>query len=102
MPRSTGNTWLRYLVQGASGVFTGSIYTWPELVAGGFQGEARDFRDGSTILQKTHCPFICHINSAYNDMFRGRAVLIIRNPYKAIRSYWNFVTTNSQTKIAFY
>ena len=30
--------------------------------------------------------------------FKGRGVLVIRNPYKAILSYWNFKTTRSHTK----
>ena len=95
----SGNTWLRYLVQGASGIFTGSIYGNQDLATGGFPGEVRDHTDGSTILQKTHCHFICHIDN-HVDMFGGRAIVIIRNPYKAILSYWNLITTHSQSNIA--
>ena len=44
----------RYLIEAASGVFTGSVYTDDSLMKGGFLGEARKFSDGSTLLQKTH------------------------------------------------
>ena len=30
--------------------------------------------------------------------FNGRGVLVIRNPFKAILSYWNFKNTKSHTK----
>ena len=32
------------------------------------------------------------------NRFNGRGVLVIRNPYKAILSYWNFKNTKSHTK----
>ena len=44
----------RYLIEGATGVFTGSIYKDLELQMMGFWGEIRDWRDGTTVVQKTH------------------------------------------------
>ena len=44
----------RYLIEGATGVFTGSIYKDLELQMKGFWGEIRDWRDGTTLVQKTH------------------------------------------------
>lgn len=34
----SGNTWLRYLLQQATGIITGSIYLAPRLLANGFPG----------------------------------------------------------------
>ena len=31
--------------------------------------------------------------------FEGRALLVVRNPYKAILSYWNFFNTKSHTNV---
>ena len=50
----SGNTWIRYLIEAASGVYTGSIFRDKSILAAGHHGEARNFKDGSTILQKTH------------------------------------------------
>ena len=49
----SGNTWLRFLIEGATGIYTGSVYAQPGL-ENGYRGEGRPFDDGSTILQKTH------------------------------------------------
>ena len=45
---------VRYLIEGATGVFTGSIYKDLELQMMGFWGEIRDWKDGTTVVQKTH------------------------------------------------
>ena len=86
----SGNSWTRYLLEAATGVFTGSFYRNKGIIKAGLYGEARDYRDGSTLLQKTHEK---HIRE-----FGGRGVLVIRNPYKAIISFYNFAKTGSQTK----
>ena len=103
----SGNTWTRYLVEAATGVFTGSIFNDKSILRAGHHGEARDFQDGSTILQKSHhrALYVSHY-SRYGPAWRrhhvahfgGRGVLVIRNPYKAILSYWNFKRTKSHTK----
>ncbi|XP_047739209.1 WSC domain-containing protein 2-like [Hyalella azteca] len=81
----SGNTWARYLVEGATGIHTGSVYLDEELSVKGYRGEKEAWNSGTTILQKTH---------EYQDqtisLFKGRVVLIIRNPYRAILSYHNF------------
>ena len=50
----SGNTWIRYLIESSTGVFTGSIFNDRSILTAGHLGEARHFQDGSTILQKTH------------------------------------------------
>eukprot|EP00092_Neocalanus_flemingeri_P030481 GFUD01033089.1.p1 GENE.GFUD01033089.1~~GFUD01033089.1.p1 ORF type:complete len:320 (-),score=75.32 GFUD01033089.1:155-1114(-) len=90
-----GNTWVRFLIEAATGVFTGSLYGGKYFVSAGHLGETRPFDDGSTIVQKTHlrcgerkaCPMTWREN--HIQRFGGRAVVIIRNPYKAIVSRWN-------------
>jgi len=103
----SGNTWIRYLIEGASGIFTGSVFNDKSIDNAGHHGETRNFKDGSTILQKTHHRTI--INSQYAtfslawrqehiNMFGGRGVVVVRNPFKAVLSYWNYVSTQSHTK----
>ena len=103
----SGNTWIRYLVEAATGVFTGSIFNDKSILRAGHHGETRDPRDGSTILQKSHhralyvrqySKFGPAWRRQHVALFGGRGVLVIRNPYKAILSYWNFKRTKSHTK----
>ena len=100
----SGNTWTRYLVEAATGVFTGSIFIAKGIIEAGHYGEARDYSDGSTILQKTHHralpgnTFGLEWRKEHIRQFGGRGVLVIRNPYKAIISFYNFKQTGSQTK----
>ena len=105
----SGNTWIRYLVEAATGVFTGSIWNDMSIFRAGQYGEIRDHRDGSTILQNTHHrsvndPFYLKYGPAWRREhvadFGGRGVLVIRNPYKAILSHWNWQGTQSHTKTA--
>ena len=44
----------RYLIEAAAGVYTGSVYNDKSILRAGHHGEARSYRDGSTLLQKTH------------------------------------------------
>ena len=95
------------MVEAASGVFTGSVFHDGRILRAGHLGEARAFRDGTTILQKTHHRAL-YVSQYKNyglawrrrhvQQFSGRGVLVIRNPYKAILSYWNFKNTKSHTK----
>ena len=103
----SGNTWIRYLIEAATGIYTGSIFKDKSIIKAGHHGEARNFKDGSTILQKTHHRAIYIERYAHYGVnwrtrhirdFGGRGVVVIRNPYKAILSYWNFKNTQSHTK----
>ena len=44
----------RYLLEAATGVFTGSVYYGKGIYEAGHLGEKRDYNDGSTLIQKTH------------------------------------------------
>ena len=48
----SGNTWLRYLIQRATGYVTGSVYFSKVLYQNGFPGEKLD--NGSAIVVKSH------------------------------------------------
>ena len=51
----SGNTWVRHLIQLATGVVTGSIYMDHNLQKNGFPAEG--ISDGSVIVIKDHWPF---------------------------------------------
>ena len=100
----SGNTWIRYLLEAATGVFTGSIFYDESIESAGHYGEARHYADGTTILQKTHHNAVYQFGLDWRQkhirQFGGRAVLVIRNPYKAIISFYNFkYTGGSHTEI---
>ena len=104
MPQSLDISLVRYLVEAATGVFTGSIFNDASIVKAGHYGESRAYSDGSTILQKTHHTmpqskmFGLGWRQQHIRQFGGRGVLVIRNPYKAIISFYNFARTGSHTK----
>ena len=85
-------------------MMTGSFYGEEELLDD-FYGEDR-FDDGSTIVQKTHHRSI--LQRQYEDyglewrehhmkLFNNRWILLIRNPYKALISYWELTQTQDHT-----
>jgi len=74
----SGNTWVRHLLQIATGIYTGSIYNDLSLLEKGFTGEYH--RDGSVIAIKTHVgPF-----NNKNHVNFERAVVIYRDPQHSI------------------
>lgn len=83
----SGNTWMRHLIEGATGIFTGSRYKDLQIQMYGLWGEIRSWEDGTTIVQKTHDANKHHVQADYG----GRAILILRNPYDAILSTHNFM-----------
>ncbi|CAL4111313.1 unnamed protein product, partial [Meganyctiphanes norvegica] len=50
----SGNTWLRYLLEASTGVFTGSRYEDLNLNSWGYLGEMVSTDSGTTLTQKTH------------------------------------------------
>ena len=53
-PPGSGNTWVRHLIQLATGIQTGSTYFDKELKVSGFPGEG--ISNGSVIVVKVHNP----------------------------------------------
>lgn len=94
----SGNTWVRYLIETSSGVFTGSVYTDRNIISKGFYGEAVPPDCGCTAVQNTHgfalaglVPKYKEQRSAEVTLFRGRGILLLRNPYEALLSYRNYL-----------
>ncbi|CAH1230719.1 WSCD2 [Branchiostoma lanceolatum] len=79
----SGNTWVRHLIEKATGIYTGSFYNDGDLYLKGFKGERENWRRGNTIVVKTHRHDEEHIQT-----FDG-AILLIRNPYRAIQAEHN-------------
>ena len=84
----SGNTWVRGLLQKATGYCTGAIYCDGDLRKHGFAGEG--VISGSVLVTKTHRP-----SSSFNDsrcdyhITFTKGILILRDPFKAIISEWN-------------
>ncbi|XP_047469980.1 WSC domain-containing protein 1-like [Penaeus chinensis] len=90
-PRS-GNTWVRYLLEAASGVFTSSVYSDRTLVAAGYLGERHKLGWGTTLATKSH--FIKHLQKYKNIP----TVTIIRNPARVFVSLWSYVNLKDRRR----
>ncbi|XP_029468385.1 WSC domain-containing protein 1 [Rhinatrema bivittatum] len=78
-----GNTWVRHLIEHATGYYTGSYYFDGALYSKGFKGEKDHWRSGRTVCVKTH-----ESGKREIEMFDS-AILLIRNPYKALIAEFN-------------
>lgn len=108
----SGNTWVRHLIETASGIYTGSVYKDANLYLlgikhirndrfidwltdlfflvgedSGFWGELAEWDAGVTCVQKSHDSDSNHIKSFSG----GRAIFLNRNPYEAVLSFHNFL-----------
>ncbi|CAG9804579.1 unnamed protein product [Chironomus riparius] len=77
----SGNTWLRYLLQQATGIYTGSVYKDYGLLKSGFPAES--ISNSSVLIVKTH-----EFGSSSWTRFR-KSVLLVRDPAKAILAEFN-------------
>ncbi|KAI9559232.1 hypothetical protein GHT06_016021 [Daphnia sinensis] len=93
----SGNTWLRTILMGITGLFIGSVYDST------FHSDAnnRSYKLPTDcncwLLQKTHDFSLYEnpgrlplANPRTLEKFEGKGILLIRNPFKAIQSYLNF------------
>ena len=86
----SGNTWIRILLEKATGVCTGAIYCDMDLRAQGFVGEG--VWGASVIAVKSHdssSPWegaSCESNGRF---CYGAAIMLVRNPYDAFVAEWN-------------
>ena len=90
----SGNTWVRGLLEKATGVCSGSVFCDKVLRAGGMCGEG--IRGGSVLVTKTHdtklqWTGLRYTNGARSEKrpFHDAAIVLIRNPFRAIVSEWN-------------
>lgn len=83
----SGNTWLRYLIEGVTGYFTrGPDNDFPDMIQAGFIGNTEAEADlGTTILQKTHSDWR---HGKHNSS--TKSILLIRNPIEATVTYRHF------------
>ena len=95
-PRS-GNHWMRYLIEEATGIATGSVYPdpdpthrlmpwgayWPE---GGYEGNRRSPQANEIMVLKTHAPALDL--TPFDRHRKQKAVRIVRHPVDAFWS-WN-------------
>ncbi|KAG5682455.1 hypothetical protein PVAND_011806 [Polypedilum vanderplanki] len=77
----SGNTWLRYLLQQATGYLTGSVYKDYGLLRSGFPAES--ISNKSVLIVKTH-----EFGFATTEKFK-KAVLLVRDPAKSIIAEFN-------------
>lgn len=77
----SGNTWLRYLLQQATGILTGSVYKDYGLLKSGFPAES--IANSSVLLVKTH-EWGSHVWEKF-----GKVILLVRDPAKAILAEFN-------------
>ena len=58
-----------------------------DIIFTGLYGEIRDWRDGTTLTQKTHDAGMGHVTQDFD----GDAILLLRNPDDAILSDHNYL-----------
>lgn len=86
----SGNTWLRYLIEQATGYFSGSIYC-DSILKKVFPGEA--VASGNVVVVKTHhadartLPKDVQISTGQEKYHK--AIVLVRNPYDALVSEAN-------------
>ncbi|KPP67443.1 WSC domain-containing protein 1-like [Scleropages formosus] len=78
-----GNTWVRHLIELATGYYTGSYYFDGTLYNKGFKGEKDYWKSGRTICVKTH-----ESGKREIEMYDA-AILLIRNPYRSLMAEFN-------------
>lgn len=97
-PRS-GNTLLRTLLERTTGIVTGSD-TRPDRTLSKALAEAHNLVGEGLVHRSKTCFIKTHWPERIGcQVFEGhRAILIVRNPFDAIDSYWNLNVTNTHTE----
>lgn len=78
----SGNTWIRYLIEAATGIYTGSAYDDVDLQGGGFMGELVSPKSFKVNVIKSH---YMHINGVKFDAI----INVYRDPYDAMLAEYN-------------
>ena len=104
----SGNTWVRGLLQIATGVCTGGIYCDTTLRRNGYPGES--LRSGKTLIVKTHqtdprWTGVYYPPNTTDKYFTkvsdipvyGSAIFLIRNPFHALVAEWNREMTSNMS-----
>ena len=99
-PEGSGNTWLRGLLEKATGICTGFCCCDAEMRARGFVGEG--IMSGKVLVVKTHIAFPQWISQVKKLQWEGSydsAIVLIRNPAKSVIAEWNRRMTNSLKRL---
>lgn len=93
----SGNTWVRGLLEKATGICTGFVYCDFMMRAQGFIGE--NVKSGSVLVVKTHTRAPQWYGEKYHhpkqdEPHYGSAIFIIRNPHDSLIAEWNRRVTN--------
>lgn len=96
----SGNTWVRGLLETATGICTGAVYCDISLRARGFIGEY--IRSGHVLVVKTHTgsPMwskggMLNLGGLKDNVgIFGSAILLIRNPFDSLVAEWNRKVAN--------
>jgi hypothetical protein len=86
----SGNSWLRGLLERATGICTGFYSCDPEMRARGFLGEG--VKTGNVLVVKTHVHIPQWIGGRRRvdyEGWYGSAVYLIRNPARGVIAEWN-------------
>ena len=78
----SGNSWVRQLLESATGIYTGAIYCDLAYVGAGMIGEFID--TNNVLVIKTHLPPSMSLLAQYN-----KAIYVVRNPLNAILAEHN-------------
>ena len=96
----SGNTWVRGLLEAATGICTGAVYCDISLRGKGFTGEFT--RSGQALVVKTHSSLSEWVNDkSKQSVLRetsglfGSAILLVRNPFNALVAEWNRKVANN-------
>ncbi|KAI6659127.1 Fatty-acid amide hydrolase 2 [Oopsacas minuta] len=93
----SGNTWMRQIMEEATGIYTGAIYCDEDLKRAGFLGEY--LTSNAVIAIKTHLTDNRLINGKSGKSFDS-VIFLTRNPYDAIIAEANREWTEDHTKVA--
>lgn len=96
----SGNTWIRGLLERATGICTGFLYCDYAMRREGFIGET--VKSGNVLVVKTHTisPKWYGTRGPYmDDPYYGAAVYILRNPYKSMIAEWNRKVTYDMLRL---
>lgn len=88
--QGSGNTWVRHLLEQATGLYTGSVYC-DETLKAVFPGEY--IVSSNVLIVKTHHPDTANLPPEMAQTLKqtsfDKAIVIVRNPFDALISEWN-------------
>ena len=88
----SGNSWVRQLLESATGIYTGALYCDPAYVRAGMIGEGVSTQN--VIAIKTHeIPA-----KAKKRLNHDKAIYIVRSPFAAILAFYNWQRTSQKSR----